>query len=133
VHLSPSFFFRDCLAKSRIFRGHIWDRRDVEGYPGTMATVVVPWFADRYAAGMDWRAMASWVHDNLPCSQLQFSPSSPRSTLFGVTCLDSSIKPRSYLTRHGMLGHDGNLAEFYLGVPRLSGAGDDYGDSLLLA
>jgi len=28
---------------------------------GALATVVVPWFADRYAEGADWRAMAWWI------------------------------------------------------------------------
>jgi hypothetical protein len=41
---------------------------------GAMATVVVPWFADCYRDGSDWRALAWWIHDHLPYSQLQFFP-----------------------------------------------------------
>jgi len=41
---------------------------------GAMATVVVPWFADRYRDGADWRALAWWIHDHLSYSQLQFFP-----------------------------------------------------------
>jgi hypothetical protein len=39
-----------------------------------MACVVVPWFTDRFEQGSDWRAMAYWVHDHLPYSELQFFP-----------------------------------------------------------
>jgi hypothetical protein len=35
---------------------------------------VVPWFADRYADGADWRALAWWIHDHLPYHHLQFFP-----------------------------------------------------------
>jgi hypothetical protein len=46
---------------------------DSEGN-GAMACVVVPWFADRYDAGMEWRAMAYWIHNHLPYHELQFFP-----------------------------------------------------------
>ena len=39
-----------------------------------MATIVMPWFADRYHVGADWRAIAWWIHDHLPYSELQFFP-----------------------------------------------------------
>ena len=39
-----------------------------------MASVVVLSFADRYADGAGRRAMAWWIHDHLPYSQLQFFP-----------------------------------------------------------
>ena len=39
-----------------------------------MACIVVPWFADRYAAGTPWQAVAWWIHDHLPYSELQFFP-----------------------------------------------------------
>jgi hypothetical protein len=38
---------------------------------GAIATVIV---ADRYRDGADWRALASWIRDHLPYSQLQFFP-----------------------------------------------------------
>ncbi len=50
---------------------HIWDSPHavVAG-----ATVVIPWFADRYAQGRDWRDLAWWVHDHLPYSEMWFFP-----------------------------------------------------------
>ena len=61
-----------CASNLRNYGRHIWDRRDAAGAMGAMATVVVPWFADRYREGTDWRALAWWIHDHLPYSQLQF-------------------------------------------------------------
>jgi hypothetical protein len=45
-----------CASNLRNYGRHIWDRRDAEGAMGAMVTVVVPWFADRYRDGADWRA-----------------------------------------------------------------------------
>ncbi|MGA7867280.1 MAG: hypothetical protein WCA23_25370 [Stellaceae bacterium] len=61
-----------CASNERNYARHIWDRRDARGCMGALATVVVPWFADRYADGADWRAMAWWIHDHLPYGELQF-------------------------------------------------------------
>jgi hypothetical protein len=41
---------------------------------GRVTTVVIPWFAERYAEGADWRAMAWWIHDHLPYRELHFFP-----------------------------------------------------------
>ena len=50
---------------------HVWDRHGPE-LAG--ACITIPWFADRYAAGRDWRDLAWWVHDHLPYSELWFFP-----------------------------------------------------------
>ena len=63
-----------CAANSKNYAGHIWDMRDAEGYMGACVSVVVPWFADRYAHGRDWRDLAWWVHDHLPYSEMYFFP-----------------------------------------------------------
>ena len=34
---------------------HIWDMRDRKDRMGAAACIVIPWFADRYADGADWR------------------------------------------------------------------------------
>ena len=86
-------------------------------------SVVVPWFADRYRDGMDWRALAWWIHDHLAYSQLQFFP---KLAAFNIGWheqpkrrIDSFIAPKGCLTRPGMANHDGSHAEFYPGFPRL--------------
>ena len=112
-----------CGSNERNHGRHIWDRRDAEGCMGAMATVVVPWFADRYAEGMDWRAMAWWIHDNLSYSQLQFFP---RLAAFNIGWherprrrIDSYITPRGCLTRPGMDNNLGEHRELYRGFPTL--------------
>ena len=64
----------NCAKNESNFAGHIWDRLDADGLKGATACVVVPWFADRFEKGADWRALAYWIHDHLPYSELQFFP-----------------------------------------------------------
>ena len=63
-----------CAKNESNYAGHIWDHLDKNEKKGATACIVVPWFADRYAAGADWRAMAYWIHENLPYSELEFFP-----------------------------------------------------------
>jgi len=100
---------------------HVWDLRDAAGGIGAGASVVVPWFADRYAAGADWRALAWWVHDRLPYSHLQFFP---KLAAFNIQWherparrIDSFIAPKGCLTKPGMANHDGSHADWYAGFP----------------
>ena len=53
---------------------HIWDMHDGQGLMGAAACLVVPWFADRYEKGADWRQLAWWIHDHLPYGHLEFYP-----------------------------------------------------------
>jgi hypothetical protein len=64
----------NCGSNQINYAGHIWDHRDQNGHSGAMACVVLPWFVDRYEKGADWRALAYWIHNHLPYSQLQFFP-----------------------------------------------------------
>lgn len=52
---------------------HIWDRGTGDDRIAG-ASIVIPWFADRYADGRDWRDLAWWMHDHLPYSELWFFP-----------------------------------------------------------
>jgi hypothetical protein len=63
-----------CASNEKNFAAHIWDYPDKEGLHGAVACVVIPWFADKYAQGADWRAMAYWIHNHLPYSHMQFFP-----------------------------------------------------------
>jgi hypothetical protein len=110
-----------CASNLPNYGRHIWDRRDAEGAIGAMATIVVPWFADRYRDGADWRALAWWIHDHLPYSQLLFFP---KLAAFNIGWherprrrIDSFIAPRGCLTRPGMANHRGSHAELYSGFP----------------
>lgn len=63
-----------CASNARSAAGHIWDRRDAAGRMGATACIVIPWFADRYARGRDWRDLAWWVHDHLSYATMQVFP-----------------------------------------------------------
>ena len=64
----------NCGRNDTNFAGHIWDRRDAEGRMGATACVVVNRFIPYYERTGDWEAMAWWVHDHLPYSELEFFP-----------------------------------------------------------
>ncbi len=38
------------------------------------ACIVLPWFVERYEAGTLWQALAWWIHDHLPYSEMTFFP-----------------------------------------------------------
>lgn len=59
--------------------------------------MVVPWFADRYkeGEGADWRALAYWIHNHLPYSDLYFFP---RLCAFNISWHEWSMRSiRSYI------------------------------------
>ena len=102
---------------------HIWDRRDAAGLTGAGACIVIPWFADRYADGADWRALAWWIHDHLPYAHLQFFP---KLAAFNIQWherpqrrIDSFIAPRGCLTKPDMANHGGDHSDWYEGFPAL--------------
>ncbi len=100
---------------------HIWDMRDAKGRTGAAACIVIPWFADRYAKGADWRSLAWWIHDHLPYAHMQFYP---KLCAFNILWRDeecagieSFIVPRGFLTRPGMLNFHGDHTDWYEGFP----------------
>ena len=54
--------------------GHIWDHRDPQGRMGATACIIVNRFVPYYERTGDWEAMAWWVHDHLPYSDMEFFP-----------------------------------------------------------
>lgn len=110
----------NCGSNESNYAAHIWDRRDNTGHCGAMACIVVPWFIERYKV-TDWRAMAYWIHNNLPYSQLQFFPKlcafnigwheQPARSIF------SYIEPRGLLVR----GEPAKVEweRYYEGFPKL--------------
>jgi hypothetical protein len=110
-----------CASNERNYAGHIWDHLDSNGFKGATACVVVPWFADRYAGGADWRALAYWIHNHLPYSALYFFP---KLCAFNISwhekptrSIRSYIKPTSSLVDGEPVNHA--AAEFYADFPKL--------------
>lgn len=111
----------NCASNERNYARHIWDRRDENGHMGAMACIVIPWFADRYATGADWRSMAWWVHDHLPYDGLYFFQ---KLAAFNIGWreqaerrIDSYVAPKGCLTRPGVDNHEGSHAEWYPDFP----------------
>ena len=114
--------YKSCGSNERNAARHIWDRRDRYGCIGAMTSLVVPWFADRYAAGAAWQSMARWIHHHLPYSELQFFPKlaafnigwheQPKQRIY------SFIAPRGLLTKPGMPHHSRLPRRLLSGLPR---------------
>ncbi|MGB4856745.1 MAG: hypothetical protein WBP37_14695, partial [Candidatus Dechloromonas phosphoritropha] len=106
----------NCASNEKNYAAHIWDRRDESGCMGATACVVIPWFAELYAKGGDWRSMAWWIHDHLSYSTLFFFP---KLAAFNIRWherperrIDSYVPPKGCLTRPGMPGHEGDHSEW---------------------
>ena len=111
-----------CSSNESNFAAHIWDHPDKHGKHGATACVVVPWFVERYENGADWRAMAYWIHNHLPYSELQFFP---RLCAFNIgwheepkRVIHSFMEPKGTLIRGQ--GPDPELASHYAGFPPLA-------------
>ena len=69
------------------------------------ASIVIPWFADRYAEGRDWRDLAWWLHDHLDYSEIWFFPKLCAFNLVWrpnpLRRIDSYIAPRGCLLAPG--------------------------------
>jgi hypothetical protein len=102
---------------------HIWDQRSKEGGIGAMASIVVPWLVDRSMQGVTWQAMAWWIHDHLPYSELQFYPKLLAFNIgwheFPKRRITSFVQPRGLLTKPGMDNHKGDHSCQYPGFPDL--------------
>ncbi|MEO9819989.1 MAG: hypothetical protein ABJ370_02825 [Paracoccaceae bacterium] len=94
----------NCARNDNPLECHIWDwGRGDKAIAG--ASIVIPWFADQFEQGRDWRDLAWWIHDHLPYSGLWFFPKlcafnldwrpNPRRTI------SSYVAPRGMLLRAG--------------------------------
>jgi hypothetical protein len=110
----------NCASNPRNYARHTWDRRDAQGM-GAMACIAVPWLVDRMQSGTTWQAMAWWIHDHLPYSELQFFP---KLAAFNIgwhevpkRMIFSYAAPRGYLTKPGFPNHAGDHRSLYAGFP----------------
>lgn len=115
----------NCARNEVNYAHHIWDRRDTEGRLGATACIVVPWFAKRYEAGADWRALAWYIHDHLPYHTQYFFPKLAALNLNWREQpegrIDSYVAPRGCLTKPGMDNHTGDHSDWYPDFPVFRG------------
>ena len=113
--------FQNCASNAHDRGLHIWDQRSADGGIGAMATIVIPWLLDRLEEGLTWQAMAWWIHDHLPYSELQFFPKLAAFNIgwheFPRRRITSFVQPRGLLTKPGMPNHDGDHSNRYAGFP----------------
>ncbi len=62
----------NCALNEANYAGHIWDRRDANGFMGATACIVINNFIPYYEATGRWETMAWWIHDHLPYSEMEF-------------------------------------------------------------
>ncbi len=90
-----------CSANPANYGGHIWDRRDKGGHMGATVSIVVPWFADHYNAGRDWRDLAWWIYDHLPHAEQCYFP---KNAAFNLQWHEAAPKDiYSYIAPKGLL------------------------------
>ncbi len=92
----------NCARNDYPLECHIWDLPDVEV---AGASIVIPWFADQYDQGRDWRDLAWWLYDHLPFAEAWFFP---KLCAFNIAWrpepqrrIDSYIAPKGTLVRAG--------------------------------
>jgi hypothetical protein len=114
--------YQNCGSNERNRGRHIWDQRSANGGIGAMASIVIPWLVDRSEEGLGWQAMAWWIHDHLPYSELQFFP---KLAAFNIGWheiperrISSFIPPRGLLTKPGMANHEGDHSDQYPSFPQ---------------
>ncbi len=88
----------NCARSDNPIECHIWDW---SGPPIAGTSLVVPWFADQYDSGRDWRDLAWWVHDHLPYSEMLFFPKLAAFNLVWRPVPQRTIS--SYIAPRGML------------------------------
>lgn len=113
----------NCSTNQASYANHIWDRLDANGHMGAMATIVIPWFIDRYDPRTDWRRLAWWIHDHLPYSDMCFFPNLAAFNLGWheerQRRIYSCVAPKGLLTKVGYTNQNADHAEWYPGFPTL--------------
>ncbi len=103
---------------------HVWDKLDDNGQMGATACIVIPSFAERYEAGTPWQALAWWIHDHLPYSDMTFYPIYAAFNLRWhenpARRIDSHVPgSQGLLTKSGFPNQDGDHSSEYPGFPKL--------------
>ena len=113
----------NCAANEKNRAAHIWDQKDSDGRMGATACVVITKFSDFLEDARDWRALAWWIHDSLPYSNLCFFQN---LGAFNIRWreeperrIDSYIAPKGCLTKAGDENHGGDHSDQYQRLLRL--------------
>jgi len=103
---------------------HIWDRRDAAGYLGATASVVIPWYLERYDESGDYRPLAWWIRDNI--ADYAEAIFYPKLCAFNIRWYEGPSERAIYqdmqggdvlLTKAGMADFEGDHSAHYPGFP----------------
>ncbi len=107
---------------------HIWDLRDATGYMGATASVVVPWYVERFERSRDFKPLAWWIRDHIEhYAEVIFFP---WMCAFNIRWYEGPSAKAIYwdtpeltedelFIKQGMDGFDGDHADQYPGFPAL--------------
>ena len=106
---------------------HIWDLRDADGYMGATASIVIPWYIDRFEESGDFRPLAWWICDHLAdYAEVAFFPwlcafnirwyEGPSDK--AITWSAPDMPKFKILTQRGIDGFDDDHSDHYPGFPQ---------------
>jgi hypothetical protein len=89
----------NCATNEKNYAGHIWDKRDENGFMGATACIVIPAYLDYFEKTGDWTSLAWWIHANIPAySSMCFFPN---LCTFNISWYENKQSPKyisSYIT-----------------------------------
>jgi hypothetical protein len=108
----------NCASNEANYAGHIWDYPDAKtGAAGATACIIVNSFIPYYERTGHWQALAWWVHDHLPYSEMEFFP---KLAAFNLTWSEQPIRQiysytgqKGWLTKPGMANWEGDHGAEY--------------------
>ena len=112
-----------CARNETSYAGHIWDRRDKNGYMGAMACIVIPRYVPYYTKTGDWTSIAWWIHAHIPAYRSLFF--FPQLCAFNIHWHEDQTQPKyisSYIDdpntghRKSILLKD-QVSDYYAKIP----------------
>lgn len=113
----------NCASNEKNYAGHIWDKRDENGFMGATACIVIPSYLNHFEKNGDWPSLAWWIHANIPAySTMTFFPN---LCAFNISWHENNEKPKRISTyiNDPNSGHkkrilsDGIASDFYKEIP----------------
>lgn len=113
----------NCASNEKNYAGHIWDKRDENGFMGATACIVIPSYLDYFEKTGDWASLAWWIHANIPAySTMTFFPN---LCAFNISWHENPNKAKRISTyiNDPNTGHkkrilsDGIASDFYKEIP----------------
>ena len=83
----------NCASNERNYAGHIWDRRDDQGFMGATACIVIPSYLDYFEKTGDWTSLAWWIHAHIPAYKHMYF--FPNLCAFNISWYEDENAPKS--------------------------------------